>query len=215
MTKSLHLIPILICVKVCLHATDKDCRAVIKPVLPFGCTQRFMLFTNNYVQLRLQKHNVCGHEKWDIRKTKTADMLDICFCVCIRQIAIWLYGKTQGNNIKSKKRKQKCDILYSQGPQKMPHFAALGAFLNNFNWFFFPQHIMYRSDFVKAIFWILILNLKQKSHYISIQNCVGSQWLQLQVLLARFLNNLSICEIPSVYPCTPLWALSKLMDVNL
>lgn len=60
-------------------------------------------------------------------------MLDICFCMCIRQIATWLYGKTQGNEIKSKKRKQKSDILYRQGPQEMPHFAALGTFLNNFN----------------------------------------------------------------------------------
>lgn len=56
MTKSLHLIPILICVKVCLRAADKDCRAVIKPLLPVGSTQRFMLFTNNYVLLRLQEH---------------------------------------------------------------------------------------------------------------------------------------------------------------
>lgn len=38
MTKSLHLIPILICVKVRLQATDKDCMDVIKSVLLLSCS---------------------------------------------------------------------------------------------------------------------------------------------------------------------------------
>lgn len=99
-------------------------------------------------------------------------MLDICFCVCIRQIAIWLHGKTKRKWNKKQKSKQKSDVLYRQGPQEMPHFATLGVFRNNSNWFFSITQCLILALWKVFFFYIDVLNLKPKSHYISIQNCV-------------------------------------------
>ncbi len=123
---------ILICVKVCLRAVDKDCRAVINPLLPSGSTHRFMLFTNNsYVLLRLQ--NTSGHETWATCNTKTADMLNIVFHAHIRQIAVWVFKK-KGNDISRKGSRGV--IFYIDKASGNVSSLALGLFLNHFNWIF-------------------------------------------------------------------------------